>query len=179
MRRLGSLNALRCLGLLRLGVLRLGRSPLGLLCLFLAAGCGHAATLPGTTVPDTPENRAILETVEEYRTRLLERNLDGLLLLASKTYFEDSGTPQADDDYGYEGLRQILQKRLGRLKSLRYQVRYKTVKRQGNRADVEVLIDGSFELAAEVGDQYRRVTDFHRFVLEKSDQGKWKFLSGM
>lgn len=142
-------------------------------------GCGHSSFLPGTTVPDTPVNREILETVEAYRTRLVEKNIEGLLLLASKNYFEDSGTPQADDDYGYQGLRQMLKSRLGRLKSIRYQVRYRSVKLQGNRAEVEVLIDGSFELEAEAGDQYRRVSDFHRFKLEKTDNGKWKFLSGM
>lgn len=142
-------------------------------------GCAHDANLPGTTVPDTPANRAILETIENYRTRLVERNVEGLLLLASKNYFEDSGTPQADDDYGYEGLRHILTHRLGRLKSIRYQIRYKAVKVQGKKAHVEVLIDGSFELTAEVGDQYRRISDFHEFVMDEAGDGKWKFVSGM
>lgn len=144
-----------------------------------AVGCAHDTTLAGTTVLDTPENRAILETVETYRSRLVERNVDGLLLLASKNYFEDSGSPQADDDYGYEGLRDILHNRLGRLKSMRYQIRYKAVKINGKKARVEVLIDGSFELTAEVGDQYRRVSDFHEFVMEDTGGGKWKFVSGM
>lgn len=147
--------------------------------LMLLFGCAHNSNLPGTTVPDTPENRAILETVETYRNRLVERNLEGLLQLASKNYFEDSGTPQADDDYGYEGLRQILKSRLGRVKSIRYQIQYRSVKLKADKADVEVLIDGSFELAADAGDQYRRVSDFHRFKLEKNNQDKWKFTSGM
>lgn len=156
--------------------------PVVALCLagtFGSVGCAHETNLPGTTVPDTPANRAILETVETYRTRLVERNVSGLLLLASKNYFEDSGTPQADDDYGYEGLREILTHRLGRLKSIRYQIRYKAVKVQGKKAHVEVLIDGSFELTAEVGDQYRRVSDFHEFVMEEAADSKWKFVSGM
>lgn len=157
---------------------------LALRCLLLGpvvalCACAHNANLPGTTVPDTPVNREILETVETYRARLVEKSLEGLLLLASKNYFEDSGTPQADDDYGYEGLRQMLKSRLSRLKSIRYQIQYRSVKLQGNKADVEVLIDGSFELSADAGDQYRRISDFHRFKLEKSDSGKWKFLSGM
>ena len=154
------------------------------LCAFLCfvvgfSACAQNINLPGTNVPDTPENRSVLETVETYRTRLVERQLDGLLQLASKNYFEDSGTPQADDDYGYEGLRQILKTRLSRLKSIRYQIQYRSVKVQGNKADVEVLIDGSFELTADAGDQYRRISDFHRFKLEKNNQKKWKFLSGM
>jgi Txe/YoeB family toxin of Txe-Axe toxin-antitoxin module len=41
-----------------------------------------------------------------------------------------------------------------------------------------VFLDGSFELAAEAGDRYRRVNDYHRFVLEQKGD-EWKFLSGM
>ena len=150
------------------------------LCVLLGFfACARNANLPGTSVPDTPQNRAILETVESYRTRLMDRQLEGLLQLASKNYFEDSGTPQANDDYGYEGLRQILKTRLSRLKSIRYQIQYRSVRVQGRKADIEVLIDGSFELTADAGDQYRRVSDFHRFKLEKTDQDKWKFVSGM
>ena len=48
----------------------------------------------------------------------------------------------------------------------------------GNRAEVEVFLDGSFELAAEAGDRYRRVNDYHHFVLEQKGD-EWKFLSGM
>ena len=39
---------------------------------------------------------------------------------------------------------------------------------------------GSFELAAESGDRYRRVNDYHKFILEKDKSTEhWKFLSGM
>ena len=33
-----------------------------------------------------------------------------LLALAHPNYYEDSGTPKGDDDYGYEGLKEVLQK---------------------------------------------------------------------
>ena len=65
-------------------------------------------TFPGTTILRNEENIKIIETVEQYRRRMLEHNVDGLLVLASQTYFEDSGTPRSDDDYGYEGLKQVL-----------------------------------------------------------------------
>ena len=50
------------------------------------------------------------------------------------------------------------------------------------RAIVEAFLSGAFELQGEVGERYRRVNDFHRFVLERSTNGgssKWKFVSGM
>jgi hypothetical protein len=142
-------------------------------------GCAHQNTLAGTTVTDTLDNRALLEVIEQYRLRLIEKNVEGLLVLASERYFEDSGTPTAEDDYGYDGLKYVLSKSLARLKSVRYDVQYRSVRVEGTRAEVEVYLSGAFELIAESGDRYRRVGDYHRFVLERSGKEKWKFLSGM
>jgi hypothetical protein len=145
-----------------------------------AAGCAHEDYFPGTQIPRTEQNRKIVETIEQYRRRLLEHNIEGLLVLASDKYFEDSGTPRSDDDYGYDGLRVVLAGQLKRVKSMRYEIEYRSIKVTGRRAEVEVFLDGSFELAAEAGDRYRRVNDYHRFVLEQTgDDGKWKFVSGM
>jgi hypothetical protein len=141
-------------------------------------GCAHEEFFPGTTIVRSEQNRRIIETVEQYRQRLLARNVEGLLVLASEKYFEDSGTPRSDDDYGYEGLKQVLSTRLTRVKSLRYDIEYRNIKVTGPRAEVQVFLDGSFELASESGDRYRRVNDYHRFILE-ADGDNWKFVSGM
>jgi hypothetical protein len=138
--------------------------------------CAHVG-IPGTQIPRTEQNRIIVETVEQYRLRLLERNIEGLLVLASDKYFEDSGTPRSDDDYGYDGLRGVLTAQLKRVKSMRYEIEYRSIKVRQHRAEVEVFLDGSFELAADAGDRYRRVNDYHRFILEQVDENKWKFLS--
>ena len=148
-----------------------------------SVGCGHGRYLPGTTIIANDTNRDIIDTVEEYRMKLTEKNVDGLLLLASEKYFEDGGTPQSNDDYGYAGLATILTGRLQRVESIRYDIQYKriTIGADG-RAVVESFLSGAFELQGEVGERYRRVNDFHRFVLERSSNGgssKWKFVSGM
>ncbi len=156
-------------------------SALGLV-IFLGgfAACAHREYIPGTTVIKNQQNQEILEVIETYRRRLVDRKVDELLVLASDKYFEDSGTPRSDDDYGYQGLRDVLTKKLQRVKSLRYDLEYRSIRVSLNRAEVEVFIDGSFELAAESGDRYRRVNDYHRFVLEKpAGKDHWKFLSGM
>ena len=147
------------------------------------AGCGHGRLLAGTNILDTEDNRRIVETVEEYRARLVQKDVDGLLLLASEKYFEDGGTPQANDDYGYSGLATILGSRLQRVESIRYDIQYKSIKMgKDGRAEVEAFLSGTFELQGEVGERFRRVNDYHRFVLERATDGgsaKWKFLSGM
>jgi hypothetical protein len=143
-----------------------------------AGGCAHEEYFAGTTIPRNEQNRKIIETVEQYRQRLLARNVEGLLVLASDKYFEDSGTPRSDDDYGNEGLTAVLANQLKRVKSMRYEIEYRTIKITGPHAEVEVFLDGSFELGADAGDRYRRVNDYHRFVLEQKGD-EWKFLSGM
>jgi hypothetical protein len=148
-----------------------------------SVGCGHGRYLPGTTILANDTNRDIIDTVEEYRMKLTEKNVDGLLLLASEKYFEDGGTPQSNDDYGYSGLASILTGRLQRVESIRYDIQYKSIRiGSDGRAVVEAFLSGAFELQGEVGERYRRVNDFHRFVLERSTNGgssKWKFVSGM
>ena len=145
----------------------------------LAGGCAHQEFFPNSSIPKTEQNSKIIETVETYRRKLLERNIEGLVLLASDRYFEDSGTPRSDDDYGYEGLKMMLGKRLARVLSMRYEIEYRAIKVNGAKAEVEVFLDGSFELKAQSGDRYRRVNDFHRFVLERNGPEKWQFVSGM
>ena len=109
---------------------------------------------------------------------MLEHNVDGLLVLASQRYFEDSGTPRSDDDYGYEGLRRVLAEKLKMVKSLRYQIEYRNITVRNDRAEVEVYLEGAFELAADFGDRYRRVNDYHKFFLEHEND-QWKFVGGM
>jgi len=145
----------------------------------LGSGCAHRDYYPGTEIVRSEENRKIIETIEEYRRRLMQHNVVGILALASSKYFEDSGTPRSDDDYGYEGLKKVLETQLPRVKSLRYDIEYRNIRVSGDQAEVEVFLDGAFEIAApEAGDRYRRVNDYHRFVLEEEND-KWKFLSGM
>ena len=151
---------------------------LGLLA-FSLGGCAHQEYFPSSTIAKTEENSKIIDTVEQYRRKLLERNVEGLLLLANEKYFEDSGTPRSDDDYGYEGLKVVLGRRLTHVQSMRYEIEYRAIRHNGKRAEVEVFLDGSFELTADHHDRYRRVNDFHRFILELQPNEKWQFLSGM
>lgn len=153
-----------------------------LLGLTLASGCATAPVIPGTSVTDNATNREIIEVCEQYRHAMEERDADTLIQLASPDYFEDSATPKAEDDYGYEGLKQVLVKRLAALKSLRYNIRYLQVEVQGSgdrkRALVDIRYDASFQLATEMGDRWERKQSDKQFSLEWNGQ-RWLFLGGM
>ncbi|HJZ88601.1 MAG TPA: hypothetical protein VKN99_25685 [Polyangia bacterium] len=144
----------------------------------LVSACGTTRLIPNTRVPDTSENREVIDVCERYRHALEARDSVTLLALASPKYWEDGGTPKPDDDYGYDGLRHVLADRLARLKSVRYEMEYRTVRIRGNRAEVDVYIDASFQLTTGSGDQYRHFTEYNRLELEY-DGKRWLFTRGM
>ena len=98
------------------------------------------------------------------------------VFLASATPTAPSGTPRSDDDYGYDGLKKVLEVRLQRVKSLRYEIEYRNIRVTGDQAEVEVFLDGSFELAAvrpgrAEGDRLLEVVDQSGVVLFNHHKG--------
>jgi len=162
------------------------RSRLLLLALSTAAAalgaCAMAPAIPGTLVTDTRENRQIIEVCEKYRRALEDRDAEVLLSLASPTYFEDSGTPKADDDYGYDGLKTILATRLGALKAVRYNIQYRrvTLNQTGDHASIDIRYDASYQLLTELGDRWERKQSEKRLELDyDKNKRQWLFTTGM
>jgi hypothetical protein len=164
--------------------------PLIAVALLGTACASQSSTIPGSKIPDSQVNRDIIQAVEEYRTAVERRDAAALLLMASKNYWEDGGTPSGADDYGYEGLRELLQSRFEQVEDVRYSLKYLNVARrcrsdgdpstnEGCRAYVDVLIDASFTVTDARGRKIRPdKRDQNQLVLEWSGE-KWLFLSGM
>lgn len=153
----------------------------------LAAGCAHRGSyVPGTQVPYSNANKSVLDAVEEYRNAVERADADALMLMAHKQYWEDSGTPSGGDDYGYEGLRNVLMTRLAQATDIRYSMRYLAVRqtcrgdlKAGCRASIDVMIDASFTVANAMGQPKRPdKRDQNELTLEW-DGRRWLFLSGM
>ncbi|MEM9491361.1 MAG: hypothetical protein AAGC55_19605, partial [Myxococcota bacterium] len=135
-------------------------------------------------------NREIIEAVEQYRLAVERKDTDALVLMASKSYWEDSGTPTGGDDYGFEGLAEVLRSRFQKASDIRYSLRYIGVYRKckadgnpstndGCRAYIDVLIDASYSVTDHTGNQRRPdKRDQNQLVLEWTGE-KWLFLSGM
>jgi hypothetical protein len=152
----------------------------------LVSGCAaKVAYVPGTRIPYSDNNKSVLEAVEEYRLAVERGDADGLMLMANKQYWEHSGTPSGADDYGYEGLRNVLLTRFQKASDIRYSMRYLAVHQQcpqdlnvGCRASVEALIDASFTITDVFGKESRAdKRDQNQFVMEW-DGHRWLFLSG-
>jgi hypothetical protein len=143
----------------------------------VAACSAKTQTIPGTKVPDTPQNQAIVERVEEYRLAMERQDARALALMASDGYREQASS--VGDDYGYDELLDILRERLSQVEDIRYSIRYMDIKREGNLAYVDVLIDASFTIEDARGERVREdMQDQNQLVLEWTGE-EWMFLSGM
>ncbi|HEY1554931.1 MAG TPA: hypothetical protein VGF94_08870 [Kofleriaceae bacterium] len=154
--------------------------------LLVVACAAPVRYVPGTKIPFSRPNESVLKACEEYRLAVERTDFDALMLMASKQYWEDSGTPSGGDDYGYEGLRTVLTTRLPKASDIRYSLRYVDITEQcpidlkpGCRAAVSVLIDASFTVTDALGKPMRPdKRDQNQLVLEW-DGHRWLFLSGM
>lgn len=152
----------------------------------LLAACGpRTHYIKGTKIQRSGENHSIINRVEEYRAAVEERDAAGILLMASREYWEDGGTPDSEDDYGFAGLKEVLSTRFKQADSIRYSMRYERIRMQygaeeeTKRAFVDVLVDASFTIPDARGGLRRSdLRDQGQLVLEW-DGEKWMFLSGM
>jgi len=143
-----------------------------------ASGCATVQAIPGTKIPDTPVHRQILQRVEEYRVAMEQRDAPRLLAMAHPNYYEDSGTPSGADDYGYPGLKRVLEARLPSLRWLRYLIKYRDIRIDGNRAQVDLRYDISFQLMTEIGEKWERRQNDKRLELQR-EENRWLIISGM
>jgi hypothetical protein len=156
---------------------KMKHAPLALV--VVAACAGQASYIYGTRVVDTSTNRDVVAAVEQYRVAVEKKDTQALMDMASKNYWEDSGTPTGADDYGYDGLRGVLEGRFARADGIRYTMKYMGVKPLGrNKVAVDVMIDASYSIATASGPRRLDMKDQNELVLEY-DGRRWLFLSGM
>jgi len=135
--------------------------------------------IPGTRVSDSSENQSVIDRIEYYRMAVERKDASALVLMASKRYWEDAGTPSGSDDYGYQGLQEILTGRFQQVEAIRYSMKYMNIEHRSDKAYVDVLIDASFTIKDARGQEVRAdMRDENQFVLEW-DGKQWLFLSGM
>jgi len=156
---------------------------------FAQGGCSKQhPDIHGTDIANDDTNRQILDTVESYRVAVEKHDVKSLMLMASKSYWEDRGTVESADDYGYDGLMKVLSGRFQLASDIRYAMRYDRIRRvcphggdleKGCRAHVDVQIDASYTVNDASGEAIRKdKRDQNELVLEW-DGSRWLFVSGM
>jgi hypothetical protein len=152
------------------------------LCVFVGlvalSGCAKHY-IPNTDVEDNDENRRIIAFCEKYRHAVEERNVPLLLSLTSQTYFEDGGNVDAADDMDFAGLREYLEGRFKDTRAIRYEIRYRRIKRgREDKIFIEYTYTASYRIPGLKGDEWRHTVADNRLELVP-DQAAYKIVAGM
>lgn len=148
----------------------------------LLVGACATAKIKGTEHDDTPDNRAVLDLIEQYRTAYEARDASALLSLCSQRYMEDSGTTDAGDDYDYDGLKVKLESEdFTRVLKARLSISITAVSTEGDRGFVDMRVDTRYQTASleeEKEPEWHMHSDDNRIEFVR-EEGAWKIVSGM
>ena len=145
-----------------------------------AAGSGGCASryVKGTKIPDTKDNRAIIDVLRRYQRAVEAKDVSAIVSLAAPTYHEGLGTVGGEDDYGYDRLPVRLTDRFSKIKSLRYVVTVSKIEVTGSRASVFYTYELRFQYLVEGVERWSTETADHRMMLERGDGG-WRIVAGL
>ena len=144
----------------------------------LILGC-TAKRIPGLDIEleDTPDHRALIQLVEAYRAAYENKNIDGLVALASQRFYEDSGSPETDDDYNYDGLAAHFTGHFQKIKKVQLQLDLKRVEVAGDQAIVDYRYVTRYLMGLPSGEKWQVTDEINRLELVREGD-TWKVLSG-
>ena len=143
----------------------------------LALACA-THQIPGTTIQDTPDTRAIVATIDAYRKAAERRDATAVIALVSPKYFDDAGTPDPADDVDYQQLAKRITADYQQITALRLDIGVRRIDVRGDRAAAYVFYDEHYRIQTKNGEVAKSVSDNHRMLLVRED-GQWKFASGL
>lgn len=153
---------------------------LRLLCpaLLAVAACGPKY-IGETEIPNTEDNRAIVDVIAAYKKALEARDVDAIMALVSPGFFETSGTPEGSDDYDRAGLERKLTDWFSHVRALKADIRVKSIDVTDDKASARYFFEFNYQIAPP-GELpvWKREADTAemRFVLE---DGAWKVVAGL
>ena len=145
----------------------------------LTGGC--TKYIPNTTVPDTADNRQVLEFMEQYRNAVEDEDLIALMDMASPEYLDLSGTPSGSDDIDYDSLRELLQELFARVEDVRFEIKYRHVVYREQDVLVEFKYTASWLIRDASGEtSWRHKVEDKRMVLVYDEEAeRYRIISGM
>jgi hypothetical protein len=150
---------------------------LPLLALAALVACAHA-TIPGTNVPDEPENRAVLEVLARYKQAMEARDSNALLSLAAPDYFDRGDSTRPTEPRDLEGLRKTVPKDFTGVRALKLDIDIRNLKIQGDQAQVDYFGVMRYALAVPNGEKWFTESDDQRMKFVRVGN-EWKITSGM
>lgn len=139
--------------------------------------CGHT-TIAGTRIEDTRDNREVYAVLTELGDAMEKRDASRVLQLVSSAYFEDMGTPEPEDDYGYHELRSLLPDHLKMTEELYVDITIYEIGVTGDKAYADLRFKSRARIAMSTGDVWDTQRDFNRIEFAR-EEGRWRIVSGL
>ena len=148
--------------------------------IWFGASCAHTRYIEGTSIRSTPQKLEIFNQIVKIRTFLENRDAKGLLGLVSTRYFEDNGTLDPHDDYGYVELEErLMQDGIAAVKELYLTFElHDLVIEDNNHAYADVRYTSRTRLELPSGRLWDTHSDFDRLKFIR-EEGVWKIVSGL
>lgn len=154
------------------------RFSLLLLSLTLMVGCAHS-TIPGTNIEDTEDNRSVLQVLDQLQKALQARDADTVISLISPTYFEDMGTIDNKDDFGFEEFKaSILNDNIDKIAELYLKIDVHDVQVDGDQAFIDIRYRTRAKLVLPSGSTWTQDNDFSRVIFSR-EEGRWLVSAGL
>ncbi|MCX7944016.1 MAG: nuclear transport factor 2 family protein [Deltaproteobacteria bacterium] len=136
--------------------------------------------IPGTTIVDNDENRAIFTLVEKYRRAFDEKDIETIMSLVSKNFYENGGNADPSDDYNAEGLRKNLKEKFSKTKAQGLEINIRSIDfdEKNNRVSVKYSYFVKFQMELATGDKWETASDIAEIVFVK-EGGEWKIIKGL
>jgi hypothetical protein len=144
----------------------------------LIGACAHSK-IPKTEIDDTPENREILNLVEEYTRAVEHRDAAAVLAMVSPRFYEDNGNTDRSDDYDYNGLKTSLPQDFQRTKAMQLQVRVDDIMVDDDDAYAEVYYVYRAQNEYPAGLQWDTGSDRTRLRFVREEGGRWLIVGGL
>lgn len=139
--------------------------------------CSHA-TLPGTEIPDSPQNRAVLDVFAKYRNALEARDATSLLALAAPAYADTGDASHGIGPTNYASLQQKLQTDFARVNGIKLEATIKDIQVKGDDARLDYFQVLRYAVKTPTGESWKSESDDARMQF-LNVKGEWKIASGL
>jgi hypothetical protein len=148
-----------------------------LVCALLVFAACTPRNIPGTQIPDTEDARAILNVMERFRAALEAKDAKALQGLVSKSFRDNSGTEDPEDDLTYDNLPQALPALFARIEAPKVDMDIRQVEVKKNGVATVIYYWNATWRAPALLDKPQRDSELEQMVLQKED-GTWRIVTG-
>jgi hypothetical protein len=148
------------------------------LLLVLAAAACSQATLAGTSIPATDQNRAVLGVFRQYHDALEARDPTAILALAAPNYYDVGDTTRGVPPTDFATLQKRLPKDFEKVNGIRLEATVKDIQVDGDKAHLDYFQVLRYAIATPNGEVWKSESDDARMRFVKVS-GAWKIASGL